>query len=212
MSKLDQLIGGGAGIGVIGAVALVALSSSVWKRSQIAALVVEQWTATAQPTDERETYVSVVGRFQGFWAWLRSLLGDKSGSGKMMVDGRNVIIVDASGWHVIPLTSVSSLHHGYYRPLWAAIMIGFIVGMIVAAFGMVGGGGGDGMGALMGGMLLGVLVGIAYYFLNRTLVISVTEMAGASWGFAFKGSRLDPQGAASIVAIVQQLVNVRRYG
>lgn len=209
MSKLEQLIGGGASLGMIGAVVLVALGSSMWRRSQIVALVVEQWSATPQPQDETGTYVSVVGRFQGFWAWLRSLVGGKVADGKLTVDERNVTIVDAAGWHVIPLTSVSSLHHGYHRPLWAAIVVGAFTGVLVAGMGVVGGGG---EGGLMGGFLLGIIVALLYYFLNRTLVFSVTEMGGASWGFAFKGPRLDPQGAATIVSIVQQLINVRRYG
>lgn len=208
MEKLSDVVGGVASVGVLGAIALVALSASTFRRAQLAALVVERWSASPSP-GESDIYVMVVGRFQGFWAWLRAMFGSK-GDGRLIVDSRAVTLVDASGTHVIPLTSVSSLHHGYVRPLVPAIMVGLVIAFFVAVFGVAGSK--DPGGVLLGAMVLGALAAVGYYLLNRTLVISVTEMAGGHWGFAFKGPRLDPRGAADVVAIIRQLVDVRRYG
>ncbi len=200
-------------LAVLGAVGAALAVAGSFRRSSIVALVIQNWSATTQPTDPEGTYVQIQGRFPGLWSWLKATLGMGGAAGELRVDGRNVVFVDGTGTHVVPITSVSSLHHGYYRPLIPAIMIGLLTAALVTGLSLEDSHGrGDHLSMLLTGAVLGGIVGFVFYLFNKTMMLSMTEMGGAQWGFAFKGKKLDEQGAAQVLGIVQHLVNVRRYG
>ncbi|MFY0530098.1 hypothetical protein ACN28I_45350 [Archangium gephyra] len=138
------------------------------------ALVIKSWTATETPGADG-IYVSIVGRQEGFFSWLLSVLGIDATT-TLRVD-RDTVYFEAGSLagfqqRVIPLANLSSAYFGYAKPWQVALVLGMM---------------------LMPLMGLGLIVGPLYYFLNKTLSLGIIENAGVLSGIEFKRSVIEGQ-------------------
>ncbi|OJT23957.1 hypothetical protein BO221_16355 [Archangium sp. Cb G35] len=138
------------------------------------ALVIKSWTATETPGADG-IYVSIVGRQEGFFSWLLSVLGIDATT-TLRVD-RDTVYFEAGSLagfqqRVIPLANLSSAYFGYAKPWQVAVAIGVALG------GFFG---------------LGIVLGLLYYFLNKTLSLGIIENSGVLSGIEFKRSVIEGQ-------------------
>lgn len=155
------------------------------------ALVPKQWYASTSP-NERNNYVEILARKAGFIAWLLALI--KVDPTFFMSVGHRQVVYQASnlmGYQkiILPIDSISSSFFGYHKPWKAAIAIFFVsiaIGstIIDATHSAFGG---------MMAMLIGLIIAVVYYFLNKELLIGITDNNGDRYALILKRSVLDGQ-------------------
>ena len=163
------------------------------------ALVPKQWYADANP-NERNNYVEILARNSGLLAWLLALLRIDP-TYFLSINHRRLVFQTASftGYRkvIIPIDSISSSYYGYHKPWKQAVGIFFMAllagGQIITA--SIGNArDADGPGVLwfgVGIVLLGLLIAVIYYFLNKQLVIGITDNNGADHEMVLKKSVIE---------------------
>lgn len=188
---------------IFAAVGFVLLTSLGSRRGNTEAYVIKEWTARDTP-DKDGIYIRITGRKGGFISFVMSLVGiDPTVS--LVVDHENVRFkrgswTGYSAW-VTPLNKLCSGQYGYSKPFWSVFFV-VAVGILLLI-------------PTRGISLLLILGGIAYYFLNKTLVIGLTFVGGGNIysgdALAFKRSVIEGQdinelAAERIVAIIEMIV------
>lgn len=186
---------------IIGALGWMLLLGS--RRNSTETYVIKEWFASETPNQDG-IYVHITGRKGGLMSFFMSLVGiDPTVS--LVVDRENVRFTKGKwtgfkSW-VTPLDKLCSGHYGYSKPFWNTVLWVIIgVALLMPSFGL----------SLI--LILGV---IAYYFLNKTLVLGLTYIGGgvehSSDEFQFKrslieGKNIDEFAAERIVAIIEMIV------
>lgn len=187
-------------VGVFGWMLLSAFGS---RRSSSQTYVIKEWFASETPNQEG-IYVRITGRKGGLMSFFMSLVGiDPTVS--LVVDSENVRFkrgswTGYSAW-VTPLDKLCSGQYGYSKPFWSVVLwIVIGVALLLPSFGL---------------SLILILGAIAYYFLNKTLVLGLTFIGGANVysgdALAFKrsvieGKNIDEFATERIVAIIEMIV------
>jgi len=152
--------------------------------------------------------VDIVGRASGITAWLLTVMGFDAET-NLKITGEEVSFRSSSLFgqthQVVPLTSVSSTHCGYSKPL-GYLIIGaiFLIGGILSGVGQRGG------GIILIGLIIGGIFLLAYY-LSKKIVISLETSGGMVLGLSFKRSvienvSVDIEQALKVIGIVNQRV------
>jgi hypothetical protein len=187
-------------VGVLGWMLFSAFNS---RRSSAQTYVIKEWFASEAPNQEG-IYVSITGRKGGLMSFFMSLVGiDPTVS--LVVDRENVRFkrgswAGYSAW-VTPLNKLCSGQYGYSKPFWS-VVLWIVIGtvLLLPSFGV---------------SLILILGAIAYYFLNKTLVLGLTFVGGANVysgdALAFKrsvieGKNIDEFATERIVAIIEMIV------
>ena len=187
-------------IGTLGWIMLFTLSS----RGKVSeTYVIKEWFASETPNQDG-IYVRITGRKGGLISFFMSIVGiDPTVS--LVVDRENVRFrrgswTGYSAW-VTPLSKLCSGNYGYSKPFWSTVMwITIGVALLLPSFGL----------SII--LIIGV---IAYYFLNKTLVLGLTFVGGGSVysgdALAFKrsvieGKNIDEFATERIVAIIEMIV------
>ena len=188
---------------IIGALGWMLLSVFGSRRSSSQTYVIKEWFASETPNQDG-IYVHIRGRKGGLISLLMSLVGiDPTVS--LVVDRENVRFTEGKwtgfdSW-VTPLNKLCSGHYGYSKPFWSTVLWIIIgVALLLPSSGL----------SLI--LILGV---IAYYFLNKTLVLGLTYIGGgverSKDELQFKrslieGKNIDEFAAERIVAIIEMIV------
>lgn len=188
---------------IIGALGWILLSAFGSRRSSSETYVIKEWFASETPNQEG-IYVHIKGRKGGLMSFFMSLVGiDPTVS--LVIDHENVRFrrgswTGYSAW-VTPLDKLCSGNYGYSKPFWSTVIwIVIGVALLVPSFGL----------SII--LILGV---IAYYFLNKTLVLGLTFIGGGNVysgdALAFKrsvieGKSIDEYATERIVAIIEMIV------
>jgi hypothetical protein len=145
----------------------------------------------------------IVGRASGISAWLLTALGFDAETSLKVTD-KEITFRSASlfgqTYQVVPLTSVSSTHCGYSKPIGylivgAIFMIyGILSGMRIITASLAQEGGGTfiliGLAIILIGLAIGGIFMIAYY-LSKKIVISLETSGGMVLGLSFKRSLIE---------------------
>jgi hypothetical protein len=145
--------------------------------------------------DESSTsnvFVDIVGRASGISAWLLTIIGFDAETSLKVTD-KEVSFKTSSLMgqihQVVPLSSVSSTHCGFSKPIGYFILgVFFILGGLLSGLGQRGGGVVILIGIILGGIFL-----IAYY-LSKKIVISIETSGGIVLGVSFKRSVIENVG------------------
>ena len=188
---------------IIGALGWMLLSAFGSRRSSSQTYVIKEWFVSETPNQDG-IYVRITGRKGGLMSFFMSLVGiDPTVS--LVVDRANVRFkrgswTGYSAW-VTPLDKLCSGLYGYSKPFWSTVLWIIIgVALLLPSFGL----------SLI--LILGV---IAYYFLNKTLVLGLTFVGGGNVysgdALAFKrsvieGKNIDEFATERIVAIIEMIV------
>lgn len=203
-------------LAIIGAIGLMLLSAFGSRRSSTQKYVIKEWFASETPNREG-IYVNITGRSGGLISFVLSLVGiDPTVS--LVVDRENVRFTVGSwtgfdSW-VTPLEKLCSGHYGYSKPFWSTVLWIIIgVALLFTSFGQSITSFGQSK-ITFGLSLILILGAIAYYFLNKTLVLGLTYIGGGAMHsgdqFAFKrsvieGKNIDEFAAERIVAIIEMI-------
>ena len=141
--------------------------------------------------ESAKTLVDLAGRTSGITSWLLTRLGFDAETSLKVTDTQ-VSFMSSSLWGqaflVSPLTSVSSTHCGYSKPIghliWGAI---FMIGGAAQAQR------GGNMLALSTGLIIGGAFLVAYY-LSKRIYISIETSGGSVSGLSFKRSVIENVG------------------
>jgi hypothetical protein len=153
-------------------------------------LVPKRWYADAKP-NERHNYVEIEARDAGLFGWLLALL--KINPTFFIGVGATQAVYQATSFTgyrkvILPIDSISSSFFGYYKPWKAAIslfMVFFAGAYLLISFNEIG----AGLGVLTAGMLIAML----YYFLNKELLIGLTDNIGRDYSLVLKKSVIGNQ-------------------
>lgn len=198
---------------IVGAIGLVLLSAIGLRRSNTQTYVIKEWFASETPNRDG-IYVHIRGRKGGLMSFILSFAGIEP-TVSLVVDRENVRFRVGSwtgfkSW-VTPLQKLCSGHYGYSKPFWGTvfwIIVG--VALLLASYGQRG----DALRLAVGLGIVVILGAIAYYFLNKTLVLGLTYVGGGGVHsgdqFAFKrsvieGKNIDEIAAERIVAIIEMI-------
>lgn len=155
------------------------------------ALVPKQWYANVK-ANERSNYVEILARQSGFFAWLLALI--KVDPTFFMSISHQRVVYQASnlmGYKkvILPIDSISSSYFGYHKPWFTAISI-FVFSIMLGTAVM------DATQTAMWGMLamlIGLVIAVAYYFLNKELLIGITDNNGSSYSLILKRAVIENQ-------------------
>jgi len=153
------------------------------------ALVPKQWYADAKP-NARNNYVEILARKSGFFAWFLALI--KVDPTFFMSISQKQVVYQASNFVgyrkiVLPVDSISSSYFGYHKP-WVAAIVIFLLSIMAgsAIF--------DATQQAMWGMLamlIGLVIAVVYYFLNKQLLIGITDDTGSNYSLILKRSVIE---------------------
>jgi len=154
-----------------------------------AALAVKELSITPEGKDGR--YVRIVGRKSGLIDWFLSIIKiDSTTEFEVFEDHIKFTQANLSGrtTSVIPLSSISSLSSGYFKPI-IYILLGI---PLLLCFG------------------LGIIF-LIYYFLHKSLIITATAHSSDGASIAFKrsvveGVKIEENQAEEIIDIINKLV------
>lgn len=186
----------------------------------MSALVIKAWKAEGKPIDEKNNYVSIVGRESGLIAWILSLMGvDPTTSIRVGMDRVEFSSSSLAGTQsrLIPLQSVCSTYYGYHKPWKAAVaIVAFFLffGTSIASALVDGGSRNSQVSVFLGTFVAGFVVALIYYFLNRTLTLGFVETSGVVSGIKFKRSVIENMDinetqAKTVCTIVQRLIEAK---
>lgn len=145
-------------------------------------------------TGQSGTYVRIVGRKAGVIAWLLARCGvDTTTVFEVHKDHILFTQSNLSGTvtTVTPLTSISTTSSGFFKPI-----LYLVLGIpLLAAFGLG-------------------LIFIIYYFLHKSLMVTVEAHSGGVAAIAFKSSviegvKVDKESAEQVAEIINKLVMVQ---
>ena len=155
-------------------------------------------------------FVEIVGRASGLTSWLLTILGLEEET-YLLVTDKDIAFKSSSLFgqtnYVAPLSSVSSTHCGYSKP------IGFLIlGVIIIIGSITGGIGLYGVYKYVV-IFLGILIGLLFlflYWLLKKMVISLQTYGGLIMGLTFKRSIIENV-AVDIEKAIQaiQIINMR---
>ena len=152
-----------------------------------------------QINPEGPCYIRIVGRKSGLLDWFLNLIGVNTTTTLEVYSDRieySYGSLSGSVLEVIPLSKVSNLLCGRFKPV---ILFVFAVIAFFAAF------------FTFGISLIFAIVFIAYYFLKKTVLISIIPNSASAVAIAFKRSLIENQNisdeeAQEIIKIIADLV------
>ena len=194
---------------IVGALGWMLLSAFGSRRSSSQTYVIKEWFASETPNQDG-IYVHITGRKGGLMSFFMSLVGiDPTVS--LVVDRENVRFkrgswTGYSSW-VTPLEKLCSGHYGYSKPFWSAVLW-IVIGVALLVFS-------DGHSGILILGAIAILGAMAYYVLNKTLVLGFTYIGGGILHpgdeLKFKrsvieGKNIDEFATERIVAIIEMIV------
>lgn len=150
-------------------------------------------------------YVHIVARKAGLVAWLFTLLGiDVTTTFKVFGDHIELHEGSLSGrlQTVMPLKSISITTAGYLKPIkQIAMAVLFLIGAIVSIWTVI----------VPIILLIFLVVSLIFYFLNKSLMISVVSNSGWPTTICFKrsvieGVKIEYSQAQEVINIINQLL------
>ena len=178
------------------------------------ALVLKKFNVIRKDTGS--LFVEIVGRPAGLTSWLLTVIGLEAET-SLTVSGKDVSFRSASLFgqtnQVAPLSSISSTHCGYSKPIGYLILgVIFIFAGVFTGLSQRGGG-----VILISGLILGGVLLVAY-FLSKKMTISLETSGGIIMGLVFKRSvienvAIDIQKVVQTIRIVNENVikSQRKY-
>ncbi len=176
-------------------------------------LVLRRFRIIRNPASPTDSVIQIAGRPSGIISWILTTIG-LADETTLVVTGREITFLDASirGQHhsVVSLTSISSLHCGYIKPIWPIVVAGMcFLGGIAGAlksdqeFG-------SRLGSLGGGLVVGGIF-LLFYWLSRRINIRLQARGSAWLGLTFKPSvienvQVDIGQAKNVIGIIHALV------
>ncbi len=156
----------------------------------MSAYVLKRWKAQTSPIDEAGNMISISGRESGLIAWLLARVGIDP-TMTLNVSSKRIEFrassLSGTNNRMIPLGGVCSTYYGYHKPWKQALgifaLLMWLIGSLAAAL--------ESGGAIFLGFLVSVGISVAYYYLNRTLMIGIVENSGVVSGILFKKSVIE---------------------
>jgi hypothetical protein len=159
--------------------------------------VVKSWSIDRKAAPG-QPIVQITGRSPGLLSWILSFMGIEPTVHFVLTD-HNIQFAQGSlagnTRRTIPLSQVSSISHGFVKPVWL-----IIVGILTLGFFGIG------------------IIFIILYFLNKAISIGVGDTGGILSELRFKksvieGENIDESAAAHVASIIDELAsNARTAG
>lgn len=191
------------GFVLLGLVGWMVSSAFGSRRNANQVYVIKEWFASESP-DQDGVYVRISGRKPGLISFFMNIFGiDPTVT---LVVGRDNVGFRRGSWTgyvswVTPLNKLCSGQYGYSKPFWSTVVLVIIgIALLLPSFGL---------------SLILILGAIAYYFLNKTIVLGLTFSGGAGMysgdSLAFKrsmieGKNIDEFATERIVTIIEMIV------
>lgn len=173
-------------------------------------LVLKRFEINQNPKNEIEDVIHIAGRKAGILSWLFNLVG---------IDATETITVNSQEFRhkaaglmgqmqeVCPLTSISTVHCGYRRPIWYLIFS--VAALLIGLFAWAS----EDQGFKF--FIIGFLVGLALicaYILLKKISIEIHTRGGLFIGLIFKRSiieniAVDIEQARKVISVITDLVN-----
>ena len=168
------------------------------RASPPAPLVLKSWYASDKPLADG-SYIQITGRRAGFVGFVFALLGIDPVT-TLKVSSKRIEFHSSSltgTFHrITPLGSVSSSYFGFFKPLFASLVVGVIAGVFIGF--IVGSVAGFTMDystgkllALLGGLGGGGATAFFYYKFNVTQTVGFVEISGDNYYIRFKPSVIE---------------------
>lgn len=123
--------------------------------------IVQQWEVSPTPHPTTHQYVNISARAPGLMSAIMSVIGMSAISKLALYDDTLVLeegSLSGQATQMIPLDKITSVTYGFAKPYKEAMIMGITLGLFT--FG------------------IGAIVGIIYYFLLKTVNITVTASGG----------------------------------
>ncbi len=198
---------------LIGVLIIIAVASSFRRKGNIRfygpALVLKKFKINQNPISETDEIIAIAGRRPGIITWLLTTMG-LDAVDSLIVTGREfrhrTVSLVGQFNEVCPLTSISSVHCAYRRPIWNLIFAGLII--IAGLYAWLDS---DGKFFYFLISLLIALIFIVAYVLLKKILIEIHTRGGLSIGLSFKRSVIenipvDIEQAKSVINIINNLV------
>lgn len=156
----------------------------------MAGLVVKEWNVSQQP-DAAGNFVHISARAPGITSSILSMMGLDS-TATLRVSGDTIVFEEASMsgniTRHIPLDKVTSVTHGYAKPLKESIYMGIVLGLLTVG--------------------IGAVLAVVYYLLMKTVTIGVSGSGGIDTALDLKASGsggVTPEQAAQVGQLIYEL-------
>jgi len=172
---------------------ILAIISALRKKGNISisgpTLVLRKYQIKKTPTSDTDEIINIIGRTGGIFAWIFTLIGLET-EYFLKVTAREIRIKKSSLFgqqHItVPLTSVSSVHCGYLKPI-GYLIIGVVIilsGLYIWLFED------EGFSYFLGSLFAGAILFVLYWLLKKIEILIHTR-GGLPLGLVFKRSVIE---------------------
>lgn len=197
-------------IGIVGIV--IASVSSLRRKGNIhisgPALVLRKFDIKKTPKSETDDIINISGRASGLWSWLLTVVGIEAET-TIKVTGREITFKSTSLFGqqhaIVALTSISSVHCGYLKPISFLIVAG-----VCALLGLSAWISGGGFSSFIAGLFVGTIFAVLYWLLKKVEILVHTR-GSLPLGLVFKRSVIenvpvDIERAKIAIGIINNLI------